>query len=51
MTVKQLKERLDSFEDDAEVFAINNRGFYRRVEDVELDDHYPDVLIIAGDVE
>lgn len=35
----------------AEVYAMNDNGVYRRVEKVEKDDNYPDVMICAGDVE
>ena len=51
MNVKQLKEKLAEFNDSDEVYAINEKGLYRRVEDVKADDNYPDVLIIAGDIE
>lgn len=51
MTVLQLIGELSKMNPFAEVYAMNDKGVYRRVEKVETDDNYPDVLIYAGDVE
>ena len=51
MTVIQLIGELSKKNPFAEVYAMNDNGVYRRVEKVETDDNYPDVLIYAGDVE
>ena len=51
MTVRELIERLEEFDENFEVYALNAECRYRRVEDVEKDDNYPDVLIKVGDVE
>lgn len=51
MNVAELKKRLDELPDDMEVYALNVECRYRRVESVEIDDHYPDALIITGDEE
>ena len=51
MTVLQLIGELSKMDPFAEVYAMNDKGVYRRVEKVETDDNYLDVLIYAGDVE
>lgn len=51
MKVKDLIEKLQEFNENFEVYALNVEGNYRRVEDVEKDDNYPDVLIIVRDEE
>ena len=51
MTAIQLIGELSLMNPFAEVYAKNDKGLYRRVEKVEMDDNYPDVMIYAGDVE
>lgn len=51
MSVEELINKLSAFPADFQVYAINDKGVYRRVEKVEADDHYPDVLIVSGDEE
>lgn len=47
MTVEKLIEELQKFPKDYEVYAQNMNGDFRRVEKLEKDDFYDDVLIVA----
>lgn len=51
MTAEKLICELQKFPPDFEVYAINDKGQYRRVENVDKDDNYKDILVVAGDVE
>ena len=51
MTVGELIEKLSKWPENFEVYAQNINGDYRRVEDVEKDDKYDDLLIVAKDKE
>lgn len=51
MTVIQLIGELSKLNPFAEVYAKNDKGLYRRVDEVATNDNYPDVMIHAGDVE
>lgn len=51
MTVAELISKLRELPDDMEVYAINPKGLYRRLERIDIDDNYPDALMVAGDKE
>lgn len=51
MTVDELIHKLAEWPGNFEVYAHNINGDYRRVEDVEKDDQYNDLLIVARDGE
>lgn len=51
MTVEKLIEELQKFPKDFEVYAKNDNGDYRRVEAIEKDCCYDDILIFAGNIE
>lgn len=48
MTVDELIHKLAEWPGNLEVYAQNINGDYRVVEDVEKDDQYDDLLIVAG---
>lgn len=51
MTVDELIHKLAKWPGNFEVYAYNINGDYRRVEDVDKDDQYNDLLIVARDRE
>lgn len=51
MTVDELIHTLAGWPGNFEVYACNINGDYRRVEDVDKDDQYNDLLIVARDRE
>lgn len=51
MSVDDLIHKLAEWPGNFEVYACNSVGDYRRVEDVEKDDAYDDLLIVARDRE
>lgn len=51
MTAGELIKELQRFPSDWVVFSQNGKGDYRKVEKLEKDDNYDDLLIVAGDRE
>lgn len=51
MSVDELIHKLAEYPGNFEVYAYNINGDYRRVENVEKDDQYNDILIVTRDRE